>query len=201
MTRTFVLQNVTSNNEANEVITTARVIVAPEVRMFLAPSSNSLVVRGTPEELEQVAKIVSDLDRPKKTYRVTYTITEFDAGKKIGLQHYTLTFADGQRVVLKDGSRVPYSNGMNQFSVHDVGLNLDATLNASPGVIQLKSKVERTSVAEDKVAGNSTSPVTRQAELEGTIVLRLGKPAILGSFDIPESTRHLEVEAVIEGVN
>jgi hypothetical protein len=41
-------------------------------------------------------------------------------------------------------------------------------------------------------------PVIRQTTLEGTSTLVLGKPLVLGSLDIPGSTRHQEVEVFSE---
>ncbi len=38
----------------------------------------------------------------------------------------------------------------------------------------------------------------RQSVLEGTSFLTTGKPLVLGSFDIPGSTRHTEVTVVME---
>jgi hypothetical protein len=41
-------------------------------------------------------------------------------------------------------------------------------------------------------------PIVRQSVLEGTSMLSVGKPLVLGSLDIPDSTRRLEIEAEVE---
>jgi hypothetical protein len=41
-------------------------------------------------------------------------------------------------------------------------------------------------------------PATRQTFLEGIATLVQGKPQLLGSLDIPGTTRHEEVEVVSE---
>jgi len=41
-------------------------------------------------------------------------------------------------------------------------------------------------------------PIVRQTVMESTSFLTQGKPLMLGSVDIPGSTRHLDVEVVME---
>ncbi len=45
---------------------------------------------------------------------------------------------------------------------------------------------------------SDAGPVIRQTTLEGTSTLVQGKPLVLGSLDVPGSTRHQEVEVVSE---
>ena len=42
-----------------------------------------------------------------------------------------------------------------------------------------------------------SDPVIRQTSLED-FLLTLGKPLVLGSVDIPGSTRHVDVDAMVE---
>jgi len=44
-------------------------------------------------------------------------------------------------------------------------------------------------------------PVVRQTTLSTTALLNPGKPVMLGALDIPGSTRHLEVEVVLEALD
>jgi hypothetical protein len=39
-----------------------------------------------------------------------------------------------------------------------------------------------------------------QATLQSTALLTAGKPVMLGSLDVPGSTRHLDIEVVLEPV-
>lgn len=43
-----------------------------------------------------------------------------------------------------------------------------------------------------------TEPVVSQTVLETTSLLSLDKPRMLGAIDIPHSTRHIDIAAVIE---
>jgi type II secretory pathway component GspD/PulD (secretin) len=177
---------------------------------MLVPSRNAILIRtNSPEQLEFAQKIISDLDRPRKTYRVTYTITERDGSKTIGVQHYNLVAVPGQRTLLKEGSRVPvitanYANTPSgakaDFTYLDVGLNFEATLDESSTGIRLRTKVEQSSIAEQPSGAAPQDPVIRQTLIEGSSILTLSKPLALGSIDIPGSTRHLDIEVVAEAI-
>ena len=208
--QTFYLTNATQVTDANEITVAVRNLLPPDVKVYLVPSQNALTVRGTPDELALAQKIISDLDRPRKTYRVTYTTTETDGSKRIGVQHFSMIVAAGQRTALKQGSRVPIVTGsysatgntgaQTQFTYIDVGMNFDVTMDELANGARLRSKVEQLSIAEQTSGVGVADPIIRQSALEGTSFLTLGKPLVLGSIDIPGSTRHLDVEVVIEQV-
>lgn len=154
-------------------------------------------------------KVITDLDRPQKTYRLTYTITELDAGKRIGTQHFNLVIVSGQRTTLKQGSKVPIATGtytagsassQTQFTYLDVGINIDASIDESSTGVRLKSKVEQSSIADSSIIADVKEPIIRQSVVEGISLLCLGKPLVLGGIDVPGSTRHFDIEAVVEVV-
>ena len=156
-----------------------------------------------------IQKMLDELDRPKKTYRLTYTISEMDGGKRIGSQRYAMVLTSGQRTLMKQGSKVPVVTGTNNkdsgtmenmVSYLDIGMIFDATLEESANGVSLRSKVEQLSLAEEKSGLGVQDPVVRQTSMEGTSFLVPGKPLVLGSVDIPGSTRHLDVEVVMEQV-
>jgi type II secretory pathway component GspD/PulD (secretin) len=208
--QTFYLTNVSAQSEANEITVAVRNLLPPDVKVYLVPSQNALTVRGTPDQLALVQKIISDLDRPKKTYRLTYTTTETDGSKRIGVQHFAMIVVAGQRTVMKEGSKVPIATGsysatgntgaQTQFTYLDVGMNFDATLEELANGARLRSKVEQLSIAEQTSGVGLQDPIIRQSSLEGTSFVTLGKPLVLGSIDIPGSTRHLNIEVVMEQV-
>ena len=209
--QTFYLTNISAQNDANEITVAVRNLLPPDVKLFLVPSQNALTIRGTPDEIALAQKIINDLDRPKKTYRLTFTTTETDGSKRIGVQHISIIVAAGQRTTLKQGSKVPVATGsysatgsntgaQTQFTYIDVGMNFDVTLDELANGARLRSKVEQLSIAEQTSGVGLQDPIIRQSTLEGTSFLTLGKPLVLGSIDIPGSTRHLDVEVVMEQV-
>jgi hypothetical protein len=63
-----------------------------------------------------------------------------------------------------------------------------------------RSKVEQSSIAEEKSGVGAGDPIVRQTVIEGTAFLAVGKPLILGSIDISGSTRRLDIEVMMEQV-
>ena len=207
--KTFYLTNATQANDANEIVTTMRIMIDPGFKVFLTTSTSAITVRGSEEQIALAERIIHELDRPKRVFRLTYTITESDGGKRIGVQHTSMVLADGARTTLKQGSKVPivtgsYDQGKNgaqtQMTYLDVGLSFDWTVNDVGGGLTLKSKVEQSGISEEKSALGGSDPIVRQTVLEGTSELVLNKPMILGSLDMPGTTRHLDVEVLAEVV-
>jgi type II secretory pathway component GspD/PulD (secretin) len=205
----FYLANSSQQNDANEVVIAIRNILPPDVKVFLVTSQNALVVRATPDQLVLAQKIINDLDRPKKAYRLIYTVSETDGGKHVGTQHFSMIVAAGQRTTLKAGSKVPIVTGsfaanssgtQTQMTYLDIGMNFDATLDEFANGVRLRSKVEQSSIAEEKSGVGAQDPIVRQTVIEGTAFLAVGKPLILGSIDISGSTRRLDIEVVMEQV-
>jgi type II secretory pathway component GspD/PulD (secretin) len=175
----------------------------------------AILVRATPEELTLAEKLLKDLDRPKKTYRLTYTVTDMDGDKRIGTQHFSMVVAAGQETKLKQGSKIPVATGsyaspgsaaanaasagvQTQFTYLDIGMNFSATLDEFANGVRLRSNVDQSSASEDKSIAGVQEPIIRQTQLTGAAFLTPGKPLKLGSIDIPGSTRHLDIDVVME---
>ena len=143
-----------------------------------------------------------------KTYRLTYTLTETEGGKRVGTQHFAMIVVSGRKTVLKQGNRVPLVTGsvstsggaQTQVQYLDIGLNIDASIEESADGVKLNTQVEQSSIAEGKSGLGTQDPIVRQAKLEGTSILTAGTPLILGSMDIPSTARRLDIEVVMEHV-
>lgn len=208
-TQVFYLTNISGSGEALDIVNAIRNMLDPQDKVYLVQAQNALFVQGPPDQLTLAQKLINDLDRPRRTFRLTYTITEVDGGKRVGTQHFAMLVVSGQRTTMKQGNKVPVATGtynagtassQTQFTYLDVGMNFDATLDESVNGVRLRSKVEQSSIGEDKSIAGVQEPIVRQAVLEGTSVLTAGKPLILGSMDIPDSTRRLDIEVVMEVV-
>jgi hypothetical protein len=204
---TFYLRNMTQVNDANELYTALRNMLPPEAKSFFVPSQMAIEVCGPPEQIAFAQKLVNDLDRPRKSYRLTYTVSELDGAKRISAQHFSMIVSPGQESTVKQGSRVPLVTGsygaatssqQTQVTYIDVGMNFAATLDETAEGIRLRSVVEQSSIAEERSGVGPQDPVVRQASFKGSSYLAPGKPLRLGSFDIPDSTRHLELEVMME---
>ncbi len=203
----FHLVNVAQANDANEIITTLRNMADAHNKMYLLNSTNDVVVSAPPDQMSLISRLISELDVPKPSYRLTYTLSESDSGKRVGVQHFAVVVVIGQQVTLKQGDKVPVVTGNSErdsagqqthYTYVDVGLNVDATLDRFANGLRLRSKVEQSSVAAPQTASSGQDPIIRQTTLQGTSVIYPGKPQILGSIDIVGSTRHVDIEVVAE---
>ena len=213
-TQTLYLNNASSQFEATEILTAIRNMLQPSAKVYLVPSQNAIVMSTSRDQLALAQKIINDLDRPRKTYRLTYTIAELDGQKRIGVQHFAMVVVSGQKTTLRQGSKVPVATGsyntgtsgsgpmgvQTQVTYLDVGLNFDATLDESVNGVRLRTKAEQSSIAEGVSGLGPQDPIVRQTVLEGTAILTPGKPLMLGSLDVPGSTRHLDVDVMMEVV-
>jgi type II secretory pathway component GspD/PulD (secretin) len=211
---TYYLQNVSQQNDANEILVAIRNMFDPSLKVFLVANQNAIAFSTYPEEYARIEAFIKTLDRPKKSFRVTYTITDVDGDKRTGTQHFSMVLADGQRSTLKQGTKVPVATGKNDdgkgtpgsvltnFTYLDVGINIDCTLTAYASGVRLKAKVEQSSVApEPAVIAGVAEPIIRQSVLDGIADVPSGKPVVLGSVDIAGTTHHLDVAVSVEPIS
>jgi type II secretory pathway component GspD/PulD (secretin) len=204
--QTLYLTSLTQVRDANDIVTDLRNMF-PRAKLYYVPAQNAVSMRGAPDDIQLAQKILADIDRTKKTYRLTYTITETDDGKPVQTQRFAFLVASGERSTFKQGSRVPVVTGEfndktvtpnTQVQYLDVGLNVEASLGSYSDGLKLQTKIEQSTVADEKSGVGSQDPIVRQTVLETTAALRPDKPLIVGSLDIPGSTRHRQVEVVSE---
>jgi len=158
-----------------------------------------------PKANETKAEIVS------QTYRLTYTLTEMDVIKRIGTQHFAIIVSTdekngwnysriklGSKVPIATASSKPENPARTEFQYVDVGFSLEVRVRQSATGIEVNSQLEQSGVSEEKSTVGSSDPVIRQTTLHSTALLTVGKPIMLGSLDLPGSTRHLDIEVVLE---
>lgn len=209
--KTYFLAHTYQQADANEVLIALRNVLDQEIKIYFVASENAIVLSAPPDQQAIAKRIIEELDHPKKLYRLTFTLAESDSGKRVGVQHFAMIVADGQRTTLKQGDKIPVATGtydakndtgsQTQFQYLDIGINFDATLTDSPGGIQLKSKIEESSLGQPSLIAGVQEPVIRQTVLEGTSILTSGKPVALGSLDLEGTTRHIDIEVVAEPVS
>jgi hypothetical protein len=76
----------------------------------------------------------------------------------------------------------------------DVGVNIEAIVNG----IGLHTKIEQSSVSDEKSNVGIQDPLVRQTTMEATSTFSPGKAIALGSIDFPGTARHQDIEAVVE---
>jgi type II secretory pathway component GspD/PulD (secretin) len=207
-TKTIFLKNTSGSNDANDILTAVRNMADPSTKVFLVTSTNAITVSTYSEEMARIEALIHTLDIAHRAYKLTYTFVDSDAGKRTGLQHFSIDVVAGQRTTMKQGSKVPVATGsysqsgttgsQTQFTYLDVGMNIEATLTQVGDNLQLKNKVEASGVGESRTIMGVEEPVIRQSVLEGVANLTPGKPVALGQIDVPGSTHHLDIEVIAE---
>jgi type II secretory pathway component GspD/PulD (secretin) len=200
--RTIFLKNITEQHDLNDLTTDLRNVLN-RAKIYAVASQNAITIRATAEDMLEAQKLLADIDRPKKVYRVTFTIAESDAGKKTGVQHYAMIVTGDNKGYVKLGNRVPIVTGsadkdnsspMTQVQYLDVGVNIEASVSG----VALRTKVEQSSLADEKSNVGIQDPLVKQITLEGTSTFTPGKAVALGSIDIPGTARHQDIEFVAE---
>ncbi len=199
---TVFLTNVAQQNDLNDIQTDIRNVI-PRAKIFGVMSQNAITIEGAPEEVEVAKKLIADLDRPKPLYRLTYTITDFDGGNRTGAQSFVILAVLGQKSIFKQGDRVPIVTGSydsqernsnTQVQYQDIGLSIEATVEGSQGGQTLHTKVEQSSLVPDKSTMGPQDPVVHQVIVQEAAELVEGKPLVLGSLDVPGTTKRQQIE-------
>jgi type II secretory pathway component GspD/PulD (secretin) len=201
----FYLVNSPRQNDLNDLQTAMRNMM-PNSKIYGVPSQQAIVVYATQEDLVLARKLMADLDKKKATYRLTYTLTESDGGKKLSSQHYALVAITGERAIMKQGNRFPIvtgkadetANASTQVQYVDVGLTIEVSLESVPESLRLHSKIDQSGVSEEKSSVGAQDPVIHQSSLDSNATLVPGKALVLGSLDVPGGSRHIDVEVVAD---
>ena len=202
--RTFYLQNAANQNTANDIQTALRNMIPP-AKIYYAATENALSVSGRAEDVALAQRILADLDKPQKVYRVTYTINDGHGTPR----RLVMLVSPGRRGVTKQGTRVPIMTGSyketgapeanTQFQYQDIGLNVDANIEGYGDGQRLTSKIEATSISDQKSNVGIQDPVVDQSVLEAQSLVNSPKPVMLGSIDLADG-KHMEVQVAIEAV-
>lgn len=202
--QTLHIAYLTQRDEANDIVTDLRNML-PKARIYYVPPQHVISIRGTQDDIDLAQKILAAIDQPRQSYRLTYTITDNDNGKRTGSQSYSLVVVPGEKTYFTQGNKVPIvtgnssqenSNELSQVQYLDVGLHIEATLEGG----RLHTKVEQSSLAEEKSGVGTQDPIVRQTVLDGMLTLEKGKPVVLGSLDVPGGARRQQIEVVAEAI-
>jgi type II secretory pathway component GspD/PulD (secretin) len=207
--QTLSLANVTESKEGYDIVTDLRNML-PRAKIYYVESENVISMRGTPEDFQLAQKLLSEIDKPRRAYRLTYTIANIEDGKRVGAQSFALiAIVSEGKTILKQGNKIPIVVGTEnkgasapdtQVQYEDIGLNIEASLEGYADGVRLRTKVDRSSVADERSGSAVADPVIHQTVLEATSDLQQGKPVVLGSLALPGNTGHEEVEVVSEPV-
>jgi type II secretory pathway component GspD/PulD (secretin) len=130
--QTLYVAIVTDPREVSDLVNDLRNML-PMAKIYRVESANAISVRASAEDFAIAQKILADIDQPRKTYRLTYTIT--DSSMQSGSHHFSMLVESENKTSLKQGQKVPIVTGSSgsgsgrnsEVQYMDIGMNLDAT--------------------------------------------------------------------------
>ena len=181
---------------------------------------NSLLVSGPPKELEEVGRLIDELDRVPVMVRIEVVIGEVgEKGEMEILARAELTTLDNQSARLQMGRREPRVTGiqrtpkgtMNTLTFENVGTQLSLTPRVGPDdVVTLEIDVEDSRLGPEEegavIATDSTgktlrTPSTRTLVCESTLRIPSGETVTLaGMGREAESAKKRVVQVTAEVV-
>lgn len=138
-----------------------------------------------------------------KPYRLDFSLNEVEDGKVINTRHYSMNLTQGESNEIKIGTRVPVATGGGsataiQYQYLDVGTRIDARLGAlgEDTKLHVNSDVSNLDTTPERT-GPVAAPIIRQIKIEGSTLLVVGKPILIGSVDDPNSKRQFQLEVTV----
>ena len=206
---TLYLNSAISRRDAYDVVTDLRNML-PRAKVYYVPQQKAISILADEKDLALARQVLADVDRPVKSYQVTYTLTETGGGQAAKTRHVAMLVASGGTAEVKQRARVPIATGSSdaggkvdtQFQYLDLGLSIRAKLSGGRGHLELDSRVEESQKTEMETVAGVQEPVIQQTSLDGSATLGEGKAVSLGSLDIPASgsvgERHVTVSVMVE---
>ena len=164
--------------------------------LMLAP----LMMRATPQD-SGAQKKASDPE-PGHSYRLDFTISELEDGKKINSRQYSINMKSGDQNEIKIGTRVPVDTKQGEFQYLDVGTSIwcrlrdraDVAWLADDVMLQVRSDLSNFAIPEQ---AQNNRPIIRQVKIDSSAIATVGKPLVVGGADDPNSKRQFQLEVMV----
>lgn len=144
-----------------------------------------------------------EVEKALNSYRLDYTLSELDDGKKINTRQYSMHSRPSDWNQIKIGTRVPVEAKQGEFQYLDVGMNIrcrliDQTDQASlANNVSLSVHADLSNFAVPEQQGQSMRPAIRQMQIEASTIAALGKPVVVGIVDDPNSKHQYQLEVTV----
>jgi len=140
-----------------------------------------------------------DLNNPLTAFRLDFTLTESEDGKRINTRHYSMNLVPGYTPSneIKIGSRVPVEGKQGEMQYVDVGTNLWSRMTERGDSLQLEVRAEISSFATPEQENRNSMPLLRQLRINASTVASPGKPVVVGVVDDPNSKRQYALEVTV----
>jgi len=146
------------------------------------------------------AKAASVAAEPGHVYRLDFNVIEIEDGKKINSRQYSMNVRGADENEVKIGSRVPVDTKNGEFQYIDVGTRIwcrlrdrqDISWVGNDLLLNVRSEISHFAVPEQQ--GQNMRPILRELKIDASTIVIVGKPAVIGSVDDPESKRQFQLE-------
>jgi hypothetical protein len=197
--KTFYLPNVSSPTDLQDIVNSLRTILELR-RIQQVPSHQTIVVRGTAEQVALAEKLINDMDMTKKKtqgqYRLEFKITELDDDKKVNSRTYSLLVEPHEVGKLRIGSKVPIMVNDKDKTYTDVGKQIDCQVRTeTEHTVGLHLALEVSNLDPTERSPATGNPVIQAEKIETSSTLELGKPTVITSFYDPATKHNLQIEA------
>ena len=180
--------------------TVAVLVAAMTVGFWFVPTQ-ALSQEGSKESNSGPAKV-----QPVQSYRLDFSFNEAADGKVLNTRHYSMNLTAGNSDEIKIGTRVPVSSASSsspsapaQYEYLEIGTNIWSQLreHGDELILVVKGEISNLDVETGEHSGAMLPPVVRQIKINGSTLLVVGKPIMIGSVDDPNSKRQFQLEVTI----
>ena len=180
--------------------TVAVLLTAMTIGFWFVPTP-ALSQEGSKESNPGPAKV-----QPVQPYRLDFSFNEAADGRVLNTRHYSMNLTAGNSDEIKIGTRVPVSSGSSsgppataQYQYLDIGTNIWSQLreHGDELILVVKGEISNLDVETGEHSGAFLPPVVRQIKINGSTLLVVGKPIMIGSVDDPNSKRQFQLEVTV----
>jgi hypothetical protein len=134
-------------------------------------------------------------DKLASAYRLDFTISEMEDGKKVNSRQYSINLNAGDANEVKIGTRVPVEVKQGEMQYIDVGTRIWSRVKETGSGLVLEVRAEISNFAlPDQASRSNSMPLLRQMQINASTVTIPGRPTAVGSVDDPNSKRQFQLE-------
>jgi hypothetical protein len=149
------------------------------------------------------AKPAAEATEPGHAYKLDFSVSEIDDGKKVNSRQYSMNLTTGDANEVKIGTRVPVEAKQGEFQYIDVGTSIWCRLRDRKDLawlgndVLLNMRAEISNFAMPEQQSQNVRPVLRQLNINSSTQAMMGKPLVVGSVDDPSSKKQFQLEVTV----
>lgn len=148
-------------------------------------------------------KRAADPSEPGHSYRLDFTISELEDGKKINSRQYSMSLNGNDQNEIKIGTRVPVEVKQGEIQYLDVGTTIwsrlrdraDVSWLSNDVMLNVRSDLSNFAIPDQQTQG--MRPTIRQIKIDSSVIATPGKQMVVGSADDPNSKRQFQLEVIV----